>query len=96
MSTDDRLVYMANQIAGAFAQRSPSEAVVAVWDHLWHFWDPRMRERIVAHVAAGGAGLNDVAKAAVARLASGDSPIAQTPATVFASERGAEPGSDAG
>lgn len=96
MSTEDRLVYMANQIAAAFGHRPPDEAAEAAWDHLWHFWDPRMRERIVAYLDGGGAGLSAVAQSAVERLATGASPLAQTPATVFAATGETEPGSDAG
>ncbi len=67
--TLEKLVYMANQIAREFAAQRPREAVEATWDHLWHFWDPRMRAMILAHLREGGAGLSDVAKAAVAKLA---------------------------
>ena len=42
--TLDKLVYMANQIAREFENQRPREAIDATWDHLWHFWDPRMRE----------------------------------------------------
>jgi formate dehydrogenase subunit delta len=44
MSTDDKLVYMANQIAGFFAAQGPERAVPAVADHLNKFWDPDMRK----------------------------------------------------
>ena len=81
--TLDKLVYMANQIAREFENQRPREAVEATWDHLWHFWDPRMREMIVAHLAAGGAGLGETAKGAVARLAIPVKPESQTKATEF-------------
>ena len=83
MSSLDRLVYMANQIAREFANQRPHEAVEATWDHLWHFWDPRMREMIVAHLDAGGEGLGETARAAVARLAAPAKPESQTKATQF-------------
>ena len=54
--TLDKLVYMANQIAREFAGQRPRDAADATWDHLWHFWDPRMRSMIVAHLAAGRRG----------------------------------------
>ena len=44
--TLDRLVYMANQIAREFAG-SARATRRGDWDHLWHFWDPRMRGMIV-------------------------------------------------
>jgi formate dehydrogenase subunit delta len=81
--TLDKLVYMANQIAREFENQRPREAVDATWDHLWHFWDPRTRAMIVAHLQAGGAGLGETAKAAVAKLATPAEPGARTKATEF-------------
>ena len=64
----NRLVVMANQIAGFFAaQGAGAEAATA--DHIAKNWDPRMRAGIRAHVEAGGAGLDAVALAAVKSLA---------------------------
>jgi formate dehydrogenase subunit delta len=96
--TLDRLVYMANQIAREFSNQQPLQAADATWDHLWHFWDPRMRTMIVAHLAAGGDGLSEVAKAAVAKLAGDAEPAAVTKATEFThpGEDETEPMSDAG
>ncbi len=79
----DRLVYMANQIATAFRTQEHAKAVEATWDHLWHFWDPRMRSMIVDHWKAGGEGLNDIAKVAVAKLSKGTEPDSVTHATEF-------------
>ena len=96
--TLDRLIYMANQIAREFTNQRPHEAVDATWDHLWHFWDPRMRSMIVAHLREGGEGLGDVAKAAVAKLAGDAEPESRTQATEY-TRPGAdetEPMSDAG
>lgn len=91
-----RLVYMANQIAGAFRHQEPDKAAAATCDHLWHFWDPRMRRLITEHLAAGGEGLGDIARAAVERLAlSGNEPRPVTQATDFTPVQG-EGGSDAG
>jgi formate dehydrogenase subunit delta len=81
--TLDKLVYMANQIAREFAGQRPRDAAEATWDHLWHFWDPRMRAMIVAHLAAGGEGLSDIARVAVAKLAGPAEPESQTHATEF-------------
>jgi len=82
-NTLDKLVYMANQIAREFETQRPREAVDATWDHLWHFWDPRTRDMIVAHLRAGGEGLGETAKAAVAKLATHAEPEPQTHATEF-------------
>ena len=96
--TLDRLIYMANQIAREFAGQRPREAAEATWDHLWHFWDPRMRSMIVAHLAAGGEGMSEIARAAVAKLAGPAEPEPRTQATEFNDEGGdeAETMSDAG
>jgi formate dehydrogenase subunit delta len=96
--TLDKLVYMANQIAREFASQRPREAVDATWDHLWHFWDPRTRSMIVAHLQEGGEGLNDIARAAVAKLAGHAEPEPVTKATEFNSpgEGASGAGSDAG
>lgn len=67
--TLDKLVHMANQIAVELGHQQPGAAVEATRDHLRRFWDPAMRKAIVAHLAAGGAGLDPVAREAVARLA---------------------------
>jgi formate dehydrogenase subunit delta len=81
--TLDKLVYMANQIAREFSFQRPHEAADATWDHLWHFWDPRMREMIVDHLNAGGEGLSDIARIAVSRFATSAEPESQTKATEF-------------
>ena len=67
-----RLVSMANDI-GAFWTGEPDrkEAAKNVASHLKRFWDPRMRREIVAHYREGGAGLDDLARSAVALLAEG-------------------------
>jgi len=78
-----KLVYMANQIAREFAAQHPDEATQATYDHLWHFWDPRMRQLIVEHLEAGGDDLNEVAKAAVEMLKTAPRPEPMTRATEF-------------
>jgi formate dehydrogenase subunit delta len=67
-STLDKLVHMANQIAVEFGHQQPGAAVEATCDHLRRFWDPAMRQTIIAHLVEGGAGLDPVAREAVARL----------------------------
>jgi formate dehydrogenase subunit delta len=66
----ERLVTMANDI-GAFFATDPdrSNATSNVASHLQRFWDPRMRRQIVSHYLAGGAGLDEIPLAAIARLA---------------------------
>jgi formate dehydrogenase subunit delta len=64
----DKLVYMANQIGRFFTHQGEEKAVAAIADHLVKFWDPRMREAIQAHLAAGGSGLDPLVLRAVQRL----------------------------
>jgi formate dehydrogenase subunit delta len=72
--TASKLVRMANQIGAFFGHQgegpaADEKAVAAIAQHLLDFWDPRMREGILAHLAAGGAGLDPLVKRAVERLA---------------------------
>ncbi len=64
----EKLVYMANQIGKFFAVQGNEAAIAGIADHLRKFWDPRMRRQIVAHLDAGGAGLDPNPRAAVERL----------------------------
>jgi formate dehydrogenase subunit delta len=64
-STAERLVYMANQMAKFFASQKHDTAVAGLADHIVKFWDPRMKAMIGEHMAAGGAGLDPLAKEAL-------------------------------
>ncbi len=64
----DKLVMMANQIGKFFMPQTNMDGVAAIADHLKKFWDPRMRKAIIAHLEAGGAGLDAPVREAVARL----------------------------
>jgi len=64
----EKLIYMANQIGKFFAHEGEAKAVPAIADHLAKFWDPRMRRAILAHLDAGGAGLDPLVLAAVKSL----------------------------
>jgi formate dehydrogenase subunit delta len=69
LSTHDKLVYMANQIAKFFANEGEEKAAAGTADHIARFWDPRMRGLIIAHLDAGGAGLDPAAKKAIEQIA---------------------------
>lgn len=64
----DRLVMMANQIGKFFVPQRQADPAAAIADHLMKFWDPRMRAAIVAHLEAGGEGLEEPVRQAVRRL----------------------------
>lgn len=68
----ERLVAMANDIAAFFdAEPDKKVAVEGVRFHMSRFWEKRMRQAIIAHVDAGGAGLTPTAKSAVQLLGAG-------------------------
>ena len=64
----DKLVYMANQIGKFFVSQGPDKAVAGAAEHLAKFWDPRMRAAIIAHLDAGGVGLDPPVREAVDKL----------------------------
>ena len=64
------LSQMVNDIAHYFAAEPEHAAgVSSIADHLIRFWDPSMRQRIISHLEAGGAGLEPLAREAVQQLA---------------------------
>ena len=66
----DHLIQMANDIGHFFQSEPDHEAAVAgVAAHIRRYWEPRMRKHIFAHLDQGGAGLTDIARDAIARLA---------------------------
>ena len=64
----DKLIYMANQIGKFFASQGTEKAAVGTADHIKKFWDPRMRAQIIAHLKAGGAGLDPAVRVAIENL----------------------------
>jgi formate dehydrogenase subunit delta len=65
----EKLVMMANQIGTYFASQKGEGAVAGIADHIKKFWDPRMRDEILAHVQSGGEGLLPVVRLAIEQLA---------------------------
>jgi formate dehydrogenase subunit delta len=70
----ERLAEMANDIASFFAADPEREiAVDGVCNHIKRFWEPRMRRQIIAYLRDhGGAGMSELAKAGVNKLATID------------------------
>ena len=64
----DKLVMMANQIGKFFAPQRGTDPVADILDHIEKFWDPSMRDAIVTHLEAGGAGLDPPVREAIVRL----------------------------
>ena len=52
------LITMANQIGDFFAPYPPERAREGLRNHLRINWDPRMRNALLAHIDAGGDGLD--------------------------------------
>lgn len=61
----EKMVMMANQIATFFATQPGNGQAEKIAAHINDFWEPRMRTQLLAHAAAGGDGLSDLARAAI-------------------------------
>ncbi len=61
----EKLCRMANQIAANFAATGRDEAVASTAEHIWKFWDPRMKAEIYADDLSR---LSPIAKAAIEKL----------------------------
>jgi len=70
-----KLVGMANQMSLFFGAQRRRDGAEALAEHLRKFWTPLMRDQIRDHLDAGGAGLNDIARRAVALLGQPHRPI---------------------
>ncbi|ODT07469.1 MAG: formate dehydrogenase [Mesorhizobium sp. SCN 65-20] len=68
MSTKQKLVYMANQIATFFDSKPHDERVEGIAEHINKFWDPRMRRQFLEMLAAGGAGMKPTVIEAGAKI----------------------------
>jgi len=66
-SGTDALVRMVNQIARNVSHESTDEAARQIASHLTSFWAPSMRAQLLAFVDGGGAGVDDLALAALGR-----------------------------
>ncbi len=58
MSTDDKLIYRANQIDGFFRAQGEARAVPGIGNHINKFWDPAMRRDFLALAKADDGKLN--------------------------------------
>jgi formate dehydrogenase subunit delta len=64
----EKLIYMANQIA-KFMESKPSDEGIALFaSHINDFWEPRMRNQFFAILDAGGAGLRPLVLAAAPKI----------------------------
>ena len=54
----EKMVMMANQIATFFRSQPGADQADRVAAHLKDYWEPRMRQQLREHIAAGGEGLD--------------------------------------
>ena len=54
----EKMVMMANQIATFFRSQPGADQADRVAAHLKDYWEPRMRQQLRDHIAAGGEGLD--------------------------------------
>ena len=71
---------MAGDIARNFESMGHDKAVLATADHIYQFWDPRMKAAIFADDHSQ---LTPIAREAIEHLAGGAHPESQTRATEF-------------
>ncbi|HEY3777797.1 MAG TPA: formate dehydrogenase subunit delta [Rhizomicrobium sp.] len=68
MNPDEKLAYMANQIAKFFAAQGEERAKKGVADHIAKFWGPDMRRDFLAAAAKDSSNLHPAVKAALPLL----------------------------
>jgi formate dehydrogenase subunit delta len=68
MNPDEKLAYMANQIAKFFAPQGEDRAARGVADHIAKFWGPEMRRDFLTAAAKDTSGLHPAVKAALPLL----------------------------
>ena len=96
MSTNERLAYMADQIARNFAALGQDRAIAATADHIANFWDPRMKSRAFSLLeGAQPPWMTDMAVRSLRLLRDCGAPQPQTRATEFSGGDGTDR-SDAG
>jgi len=67
-SPQDKLIYMANQIAKFMESKPHGEGVALLASHINDFWEPRMRRHLFAVLDTGGAGLRPLVIEAAAKI----------------------------
>ena len=68
MNPDEKLAYMANQIAKFFASQGEERAAGSIADHIEKFWNPDMRSDFLAASARDSSNLLPAVKAALPLL----------------------------
>ena len=68
MNRQEKLVYMANQIAAFFSAQGEARAVPNVADHLMKYWDPHMRRSLLVQAANSKSGIDPLVRKALPLL----------------------------
>lgn len=68
MSSADKIIRMANQIALFMETRPHAEGVEGVAGHLNDFWDPRMRRQFFELIDSGAEGFRPLVREAAAKV----------------------------
>ena len=80
---DDKLVFMANQIAAYFKAYPEPDAIAGVSDHIKSFWTPGMRRALTNRLGTGRHGADDIVVMAImgpaASLAVGADDLGESP-----------------
>lgn len=53
----ERLIAMANQIGDFFSPYPSTQKIEGIRNHLRHYWDPRMRQALLAYIDESGAAI---------------------------------------
>jgi formate dehydrogenase subunit delta len=69
MTTDDKLIHMANQIADFFAAQGEARAVPGIANHIDQFWSPQMRRDFLALATREGVVLKPFVRLALPLIA---------------------------
>ena len=78
----EKLVRMANQIAGFFSHEGPERGAASTADHLKKFWDPRMRRQLLEHLnSQAGADLHPIVRQTILSYRQDLSGIVETATT---------------
>ncbi|MGB6603356.1 MAG: formate dehydrogenase subunit delta [Steroidobacteraceae bacterium] len=64
----EHLVAMVNDIGNYFRAQGRDAAIAGIATHIQRYWTPRMRQKLNAYLAQGNSGLDELSRAAVARL----------------------------
>lgn len=75
LTSDQKLVRMANQIATFFKSYPDDEAVAGIHKHIVAFWTPKMRSALEAFSRTEGNGLDPLAVKAVRETPVAESPV---------------------